>query len=272
MITSSFKQFFLLLIATLLTHTSYTQKNALYIEPRQDNNENVNPYNYDNKIFVPGKTYLYDYFIVKGNDTLKYKITPMPDGSKSWAYVPKENADSSTVVFLGIKTLPKKGPIMMDKPDYDQTEIFLYHYNIALKPLDTELTGVIENKQNVWLHPFRFHALQILQLAPFPYAKLNLPRGQTYRWDLAIGKHWPEFRALEWKGRINMKCNYTIGENTEVEVPYGKVSCTEIRAEGVTREGTGRLLAYFNEQLGFVKLVYNNLDGSVIVISLKEVR
>jgi hypothetical protein len=32
---------------------------------------------------------------------------------------------------------------MMDKPNYNQTEVFLYHYNAQLKPLETELTGIM---------------------------------------------------------------------------------------------------------------------------------
>lgn len=41
------------------------------------------------------------------------------------------------------------GPIMMENPNYKQTEVFLYHYNADLKPLETELTGVIENGTNI---------------------------------------------------------------------------------------------------------------------------
>ncbi|MCR8560849.1 hypothetical protein KXD93_24540 [Mucilaginibacter sp. BJC16-A38] len=252
--------------------SAFAQKQSLYVEPKQNNNKGISPYNYDNTIYVEGKTYIYDYIIVKGKDTLKYAITSDPDGSKSWKYVPALRKDSNTVSYLGIKTLGKIGPIMMDKPDYNQTEIFLYHYSPNLKPLETELTGVIENKVNVWLHPFRFHALEILQLSPFPYAKIPYHLGQTYYWNLNIGKQWPEFKAFNWKGNLNLKCKYVVRGKEILTLPFGTVQVIKIEGTAKTEAGSSNLTSYFSEQFGFVKLIYSNLDGSSIVFILREIK
>jgi len=251
---------------------AFAQKDSLYIEPKRDNDKGINPFNYDNSIYIEGKTYLYDYIIVKEKDTLKYAITPNPDGSKSWKYVPAAQKDATTVCYLGIKTLGKIGPIMMDKPDYNQTEIFLYHYNPDLKPLETELTGVVENKENVWLHPFRFHAFEILQLSPFPYVKLPYRRGQTYHWKLNIGEQWQEFKAFNWKGNLNLDCTYIVKGRETLKLPFGPVSVIKIEGTANTEAGISRLTSYFSEQLGFVKLIYANLDGSSIILTLRAVR
>ncbi|PUZ29354.1 hypothetical protein DCC81_07825 [Chitinophaga parva] len=248
------------------------QKQGLFIEKKMPNDEGLNPYNYDNKIFVAGKTYVYNYFIIKGPDTLKYAISPQAGGEKNWKYVAKMQKDSNTVAYLGIKTLGKIGPIMMDKPDYDQTEIFLYHYNPNLKPLDTELTGVVENQANVWLHPFRFHALEILQLSPFPYVKLPFKQGQTFYWSLDLGKKWPEFKAFNWKGNLKLNCTYVEQGKETLELPFGKVEVIKVKSVAVTAKGNSSLIAYFSEAYGFVKLVYRNLDGSIIVMSLNQIR
>ncbi|GAB2699711.1 hypothetical protein GCM10027037_25440 [Mucilaginibacter koreensis] len=250
----------------------FAQSQRLYIEPKVPNNKGINPFNYDNKLFVEGKTYVYDYFIVRGHDTLKYAIASHPDGTKSWHYVPSRQKDSSKVEYLGITTLGKIGPIMMDKPDYNQTEVFLYHYNADMKPLETELTGVVENKVNVWLHPFRFHALEILQLSPFPYIKLPYKPGQTYDWKLDVGEKWPEFQAFDWKGKLTLNCRYVVQGKEMLNLPVGNIEATKVEAIATTASGRSTLTSYFNEQFGFIKLVYHNLDGSSITMMLKEVK
>ncbi|WP_342644772.1 hypothetical protein [Mucilaginibacter sp. CSA2-8R] len=250
----------------------FAQQQGLFVEPKLPNTKGINPFNYDNKIFVEDKTYIYDYFIVKGKDTLQYAIVSQADGTKSWHYVPKKQHDSTTVTYLGIKTLGKSGPIMMENPDYKQTELFLYHYNADFKPLDTELTGVIENKVNIWVHPFRFHALEILQLAPFPYVKLPLKTGQTYDWNLEIGEKWPEFKAFDWKGKLTLQCKYVVQGQETLSLPVGTVQTIKIQGIANTTSGRSSLVSYFNQQYGFVKMIYHNLDGSNITITLKDIK
>ncbi|TWR25799.1 hypothetical protein FPZ43_16070 [Mucilaginibacter pallidiroseus] len=247
------------------------QEKDIYVEPKLVNDKGINPFNYDNKVFVDNKTYVFDYFIVKGNDTLKYAIVPQADGTKTWKYVPQNDKDSNTVSYLGIKTLGKIGPIVMENPNYKQTEVFLYHYNAKLKPLETELTGVIENKANVWLHPFRFHALEILQLSPFPYIKLPVRVGSTYLWNLDIGEKWPEFRAFDWKGKLTLNCKYVVKGTEKLALPIRTIQATKVEGIAETASGQSSLISYYNKQFGFVKLVYKNLDGSTITMTLKKV-
>ncbi|WP_345953689.1 hypothetical protein [Mucilaginibacter sp. PAMB04168] len=161
---------------------------------------------------------------------------------------------------------------MMDKPNYNQTEVFLYHYNFDFKPLETELTGVIENKANVWLHPFRFHALEILQLSPFPYIKLPLKSGQIYDWNLEIGEKWPEFKAFNWTGKLTLHCKYVVQGKEALSLPIGTVQTIKVKGIANTTSGHSILVSYFSEQFGFVKLVYHNLDGSSITMTLKQIK
>jgi hypothetical protein len=161
---------------------------------------------------------------------------------------------------------------MMENPNYKQTEVFLYHYNADLKPFETELTGVIENGTNIWLHPFRFHALEILQLSPFPYIKLSLKSGQTYDWNLEVGEKWPEFKAFDWKGKLTLHVKYVVQGTEALTLPFGNVQTIKIKAIANTTIGQSTLTSYFNEQFGFVKLVYRNLYGSSITMILKQIK
>lgn len=267
-----FRLYFFCCITMAINVSVFAQKNDLYVETKLANDKGLNPYNYDNKIYVDGKTYVYEYFIVKGKDTLKYAIVNGTDGARSWRYVPKTQRDSNTVEYLGIKALGKIGPIMMENANYKQTELFLFHYNADLKPLETELTGVIENKENIWLHPFRFHALEILQLSPFSYVKLPLTTGRTYDWNLDIGDKWPEFKAFDWKGKLTLNCKYTVQGKETLTLPIGTVQTIKVEGLADTSSGRSSLVSYFNDKYGFVKLVYHNLDGSTIIMTLKQVK
>lgn len=258
----------LVLVYTSLLYGCATENHTIYAEPAVKTDIQKNPYNYDNTIFIPSKRYRYNYAIVKNNDTLKYVLTTGKDHQKSWRLVPANCADTNLVACLGIQTLEKKGPIIMENADYDQTEISLLHLNKDGKPLDAELTGVIENKRNIWLHPFRFHAFEILQLSPFPYIKFPFRPNRQFYWKLKLGRHWDELQEVKWKGKLTMKCTYKEEKEEEITTPLGVLRTYVVSATAKTRIGESSLVSYFNPEYGFVKLVYKNIDSSMIVITL----
>ena len=247
------------------------QKNDLFIEKPIANTQNKNPYNYDNTLFTPRRNYIYDYVIILNKDSFRYKIINDAEGLNKWVYVPYDDYDSATIYFLGIKTLNEPGPIMAEHPEYAQTEIILDAYNLHSKSLNRELTGVVENEKNIWLHPFRMDALQILQLAPFPFVKLS-PDENNYNWSLRLGRHWKEFTRYNWKGKLNMNCLYQKQRPEILETEFGNIPTIVTNATAKMKIGKSYLTSYFNKNLGFVKLVYDNVDKSKIILTLREVK
>ena len=203
--------------------------------------------------------------IIKNNDTLKYVILNENDFGYS-----KNNSISNDVVeFISIKTLKNKGPIFIDYPKYSQTEIILSHLNKNKISLTKELTGVIENKNNLWLHPFRLNAFQILQFSPFPYFKSN--EKKTYYWNLKIGKHWDQLKEIDWKGNLNLKCKYiNIGEE-DLVIPLGKFKINKTISSCVSKLGINHLISYYNSDLGFIKIEYILINNEKIILTLKDV-
>ncbi len=254
----SFSSLILLLNSCILSK-------GIFVENPQ-NNKNENPYNYDNKIYLSNREYFYTYHIVKGNDTLKYKI----DNDSIFSLIKYNSKDDKAIDLLSIKALKTKGPIFQDHPDYSQTEIILSHLNSDKKTITSELTGVIENSTNVWLHPFRMNAFQILQFAPFPYVKPN--ESKKYKWNLEIGEHWKELKDITWKGELNLKCVY---ENTlkdkKIILPLGTINTIETKSSCSSKIGKSFLISYFNEQLGFVRLQYLLPKDEKIIISLEKI-
>ncbi len=115
-------------LSLILLLNSCISSKRIFIENPQ-NNENENPYNYDNKIYLSNREYFYTYRIVKGNDTLKYKI----DNDIVFSLLKYNSKDDKAIDLLSIKTLKTKGPIFQDHPDYSQTEIILSHLNSEKK-------------------------------------------------------------------------------------------------------------------------------------------
>src|SRR5699024_9124518 len=64
-------------------------------------------------------------------------------------------------------------------------------------------TGIIENKKEVWTHPFRSNQYVLTEIAPFPTVKRPLKIGKAWQSSLKIGKNWGEWSHK--KGQFNYK-------------------------------------------------------------------
>lgn len=56
-----------------------------------------------------------------------------------------------------------------------------------------ETTGIIENVQEVWMHPFRSNQFNFTEVAAFPAVKFPLEAGKTWASDLQIGEGWGDW-------------------------------------------------------------------------------
>ncbi|MBR6062979.1 MAG: hypothetical protein IKP54_02285 [Bacteroidales bacterium] len=56
----------------------------------------------------------------------------------------------------------------------------------------------------------------------------------------------------------------------EVITPMGTLSCVKVEAMAKSRIGKTHLTAYYNDTYGFVKMDNTNIDGSKIIINLRE--
>lgn len=131
-------------------------------------------------------------------------------------------------------------------------------------------SGLVENNEKVWIHPPRQFFFKILELNPFPMIKKPYAIGQKWTNSLTIGEQYGDSRWREWKGNIVNESSYEIMGDTVLDSNLGKLQCYVIEATGESELGETSLTSYFNENYGFVKLDYRNIDGSVIVLELKK--
>ncbi len=109
---------------------------------------------------------------------------------------------------------------------------------------------------------------QILELNPFPYVKTPYSIGNEWKWVLDIGQQWGDKRWKEWKGNIHNVYYYKLVETTTLKTNLGNLKCLVIEGIAKSELGETRLKSYFNEEYGFVKLEYKNIDNSIIEFNL----
>lgn len=247
---------------------------GIAVEKFEKNNTDDNKYNLDNKIYVVGKKFTYSYYhqtvenkkllIAKG-EQIKYG----KDYINDWKFIDFEKQNNETVKSIILKPI-SGNPFKNYSPDYSQTGISYEYMMNNSEPLTMEVTGAIENEMNIWIHPPRSTYFEILELNPFPYIKSPYEIGKKWSWKLKIGDRWSDKRWLEWKGEIINNYQYEIVDRKNVKTEFGNLECFVIKANAESRIGKTELISYFNEDYGFIRLEYKNIDGSKTVLELQK--
>ena len=133
-----------------------------------------------------------------------------------------------------------------------------------------ELTGVIDNKKNIWLHPPRMRCFKINELNPFPFVQLPLVEGSKWSDALTAGGNWGDKRWATWSGNVNIKSNYEVREKTKRTTKMGVLDCYRVECVGTCSLGTTHLTFYFNAEFGFIYMAFTNIDNSKTILELIE--
>jgi hypothetical protein len=259
----------LIFILSLFCHSvmaqtiDYNEKYGFYQERRDSTQTFPQNYNNDNVTFLPNTSFLYNYQILKDGKSLKVKFKKY----QKWDYVTDNDLDTNTVYNIQLFVKKEKGIFS------DQTAIKYNYLNKVKKPLNSESdgTGAIENRKNVWIHPPRQSYFMITEMNPFPFVMLPYEQnrtyeaGLTYHSDSASDPRWKS-----WEGLNSDKRTYKITGKKILKTPLGDIECIEIISSCTSPIGETCLNAYFHEKYGFVKLEYTNIDQSKLILNLIE--
>jgi len=128
-----------------------------------------------------------------------------------------------------------------------------------------EITGVVENKDRIWLHPPRFDYLKFTELTAFPEIKFPINQGKTWTSTLHIGAGWGK-----WKGE-KVSSTYEIkGVNTKEMKTQNSDSCYLVSAVSKSKLGVYKTTYCFNLTTGFEYINYEHPDGTLTNITLKK--
>jgi hypothetical protein len=243
----------------------YEKRGGIYVEK---NTTNEPQRTHHNVIYKPGKmfTFKYQYFDKFGEEFLFQK-----GYYGNWKFVSKYAGNDSAIytieMYLPLDVIDTIIPSYQSIIEYsylDKSEKKLFRWDSR--------TGLIENQKNIWLHPPREYLFTILELNPFPYIEFPCKKGKTWKWELTIGSHWGDERWKIWEGNIINKYKYKIVDSEcIIATELGELKCCKIKSTSKSSIGTTCLIAYFNEQYGFIRYEYVNIDKSKINMELIKV-
>jgi hypothetical protein len=247
----------------------------IYVEVFDTTNTDENRYTDNNTIYKEGNILTYDYYYqdkdghhfkfeeVEGASELEFR-----ERAKAWRFVQLDTLTEETIDKVILKVKSGLQPFLNNTPDYNQTVISYNFPQYNGERNFNSATGIIENEKNVWMHPPRLKLFRILEINPFPFIQAPYKIGNKWNWTLNIGSFWGDERWRTWDETIENKYQYEIIDKKKIKTKLGDLDCFEIESTATSQIGTTLLKAYFNEDVGFVKLDYTNIDSTKLVLEL----
>jgi hypothetical protein len=258
----------LLFLCFFMTTNACAQRLTDLVNDSVDvNDRDVERYNRDNKVYKSNTEFLFDYVIVKNNDTLKCQFVKQEYGIPKWQLVKPTDTHPFTVNSIGIAVMPYY-------QNDNQTGMKLIYYNKDKKIIEnSEQTGLIENDKNTWLHPPRHQFFEITEFNSFPFIKTPYVVGTKWTSGLTVGyfNSYQRFN-LTWEGILNTKETLEIIEKVQLSTAFGVLPCFVVKGICKSSLTESISLFYYNETYGFVKIVYDLFDKSRLELTLKEVK
>ena len=157
-----------------------------------------------------------------------------------------------------------------EKTNKNQTEIdYLYFPDFAY----ISGTGIIENENNIWLHPPRDGLFSALETCPFPYVKFPVKIGKEWKDKMKIGDQWCNEKWGVWKKKLLLSYGYKTTQKTKINTKLGELECYVIESTAKSEIGESKLKSFFSEKYGFVRLEYEMVTGLKVnlwIDNLKE--
>jgi hypothetical protein len=145
------------------------------------------------------------------------------------------------------------------------------HY-VAIKGVTT---GLIDNPRNIWMHPPRQFTFKILQFSPFPFIQFD-PKVKNWAWNVEMHAPYLDTRWIPVGFHPKVRYAYVRDNDESISTPFGYLQCSVSTGVGTFLFGdkviTTRLKSYYYPNYGFVKLEFQNINGSKLDINLIETR
>ena len=230
-------------------------------------------YSNDNLIYKPGRKWIYKYHWTNNGKSFRFVLPESEDSTpQDWSIVDSTTNEYYTKAIASYRmSIPTKTGFYEDDSLYQQTIVAFRSFQANGTPSDfSSYTGVIENCQNIWLHPLRFGLLEFNQVTPYPYIQFPLEKGLSYSWNFEIGQGWGNPLWAEWEGLLKINYQYRIGKEITYELKNKskEIPCTEILAEGQSRIGSSTARFVFSRDYGFLEMEYTLNDSLKMSITL----
>ena len=239
----------------------------------------TNKFNLDNNIFLSRRVFQYDYSVHSNAAKFLGKYALKTDQDSNF----KRDGFSTSIINGSSYVLCNSDSIfVIDKlllyvcsstcslPLLNGQTIISYQYVSCQDTLGllTELTGIVEDSLQIFVHPPRLAPFEILQFCPF----FDIPKpyfvGKVWQSTLTIAPSVVnKILNLKVENSITLQNYYSIKGNVILK----NIDCLLIEADGFNDELKLHSNAkyYFNLNLGLVKMIYQFNDGNIVTFDLK---
>lgn len=221
-------------------------------------------------IYKRSKTYIYEAYYLKPNgDTLTKEIIKLHPLGRPWIFQFSQTAYEVEYNTIGDSLLNWINPInrrqnfrevLKEKAVTDSIP-YIEHWS------KIDRSGAVENKEEVWTHPFRSNQYVYTEIAPFPEInRQKLYKDSTWESGLILG--WDN-----WNGKIYYEYK-VLGKKDYYYQSVSLKNCWEINASGKHSNpdlGVNWTHFLFHPNNGFVELNYTFYNGVKIDFKLIKI-
>lgn len=209
-----------------------------------------------NAIFNAKREYIYSAKFIKDKNILSESIITMQPTNTRW-----NDSELQETVFYHYEYNEKDSIEFV--PYLDSLNLDKHHWAKTYK------TGIIENKEKIWMHPFRSNQFVSTEVSPFPMVQLPLSIGKTWNRTLNLSYGWGK-----WSHK-SISNFYEVTNKKSIPVDFtGKklLNCWVINSSAKMDLGTSYLKSYFHPSYGFVKLEYSDYLGHSMIFKLIDIK
>lgn len=223
----------------------------------------------DSLVYPVGTKLTFDYKIIKNNDTLKcllyrdmrYAMVFSCNLCKPDTL--SEGFSHSLIDYMEVTILEERFSVRQQLAQFD-------YFALDKSKRESIRTGIIEDEEMVWWHPFRSFYFFVAEFSPFPSIHFPLEIGNSWEETINVGK---STEVLEWvddfEGNIlPVKSIYKITDKRIIKTAFGNLDCFVVEAEAVNQFSKASLTSYYHEKYGFVRWEYFNIDETELIFDL----
>lgn len=227
----------------------------------------------DNTIYTQYRQFYYKYYFLKEKDTLLVKLYTKPEHiapfELSWKLEPKSKLtfeqDYSAIHYLAMTV--KSGAY------FGQASLLQYDYlSKERRGMKHEQTGLVEVCSDISITPPTEGHFLISELNPRPEIREPIVKDNTWYSTHSTSDVGGSDKWKTWQGVVEVSSSYRIRDIQTIKTNIGFLKCFVIDANAQSSVGETRLVAYYNEEYGFVKLNYTNIDGSYLIMDINSVK
>lgn len=216
----------------------------------------------NNLVFRAGNAFCYDFEIVDKGEIYKLSVNKGFGEGNFFELVEKAKDTIDMRIHMLVPGEGKK-----ERTNRNQTEIY---YLYGPNPTSIPQTGVVENEENVWIHPPREGFFRSLETCPFPYVKLPLEVSRKWEDKMKISDSWSHEKWGQWEKKLLLNYTYEVVDQEKVSTGIGELDCYVIDAYADSNIGRTKLKSYYSEQYGFVRMEYEMATGLKVNLWLAE--